>query len=156
MKLIEILNFKSMKKEILGILGVLCLFLSQNLKAQTYYAIAYTSERTDGDGGTEHRRILSRVFPVKFCKDETVSLRDASNVTSEAKLAIEDKFVEEYNYALGRKNYWIGNKRYVQVHMYETSNEATSQMKKIIADYKTRSSDKPDIGMIDIRLDCIK
>lgn len=147
---------KTIQKTILGIFGVLCLLSVQNLKAQTYYAVAYMSERTDGDGGTEHRRILSRVFPVKFCKDETVSLRDASNVTSEAKLAIEDKFVEECNYSLGRKNYWIGNKRYVQVHMYETSNEATTQMKKIIADYKTRSSDKPDIGMIDISLECIK
>lgn len=147
---------KIIQKTLASIFGVLCLLSGQNLKAQTYYAIAYTSERTDGDGGTEHRRILSRVFPVKFCKDETVSLRDASNVTSEAKLAIEDKFVEEYNYALGRKNYWIGNKRYVQVHMYETSSEATSQMKKIIADYKTRSSDKPDIGLIDISLECIK
>jgi|SRR5690554_1604399 len=148
---------KSLNKSFATIFGILIFLFAQNLKAQTYYAIATASERTNGDNGTEHRLIVSYVFPVKFCKDQTVSLYDAKRETSEATREIESKFEEEYNYALGRKDYWIGNKRFVRIYMYETSNEATSQMKQIVSNYKLkRSDDQGDIGMMDIQLECIK
>lgn len=148
---------KTIQKSLLGIFGVLCLLSAQNSKAQTYYAVATASERTNGDNGTEHRLIVSYVFPVKFCKDQTVSLYDAKRETSEATRAIETQFEEQYNYALGRKDYWIGNKRFVRIYMYETSNEATSQMKQIISKYNSKKSDgQGDIGMMDMQLECIK
>ena len=138
-----------------SILTILCLFFAAQVQAQTYYAIASTSEKTDN--GREFRKILTHVFPVKYCKDQTVSLRDASNVTSEATRAIENKFEEEYNYSLKRKDYWMGNKQFVTVEFFETYNEASSAMKKFIAKYKEKKDDdQGDIGMIEIRLDCIK
>lgn len=148
---------KTVHKKSVGIFTILCLFFAAHLQAQTYYAIAYTNERADGDNGTQYRPILSYVFLVQFCKNQTVSLYDASRVTSEAKIAIESKFEEEYNYSLKRKGYWMGNKMFVTVEFFETSNDATSAMKKFIAKYKEKKDDdQGDIGMIEIRLNCIK
>ena len=142
---------KTIQKTLVGIFGVLCLLSGQNLKAQTYYAVAEAIERPTLGDNSESRHILTHVFPVKFCKNETVSLDAARSVTSDAVKKIETKFEEEYKYSLGSKDYYIANKTYTKVHIYETQNEATSKMKKIVSDYKTRF--EIPVAMIDINLE---
>ena len=148
---------KEALKILASIFGMLILLFTQGTKAQTYYGMAYTSERADGDNGTEYRPILTYVFTVKFCGDKNVSLNEANEYSSVAIETIRSKFDEEYDYSLKRKNNWISNKMFIKVKIFETYNDANSEMKKYAAKYKEKKNDdQGDIGMIEIRLDCIK
>lgn len=148
---------KEALKILASIFGMLILLFTQGTKAQTYYGMAYTSERADGDNGTEYRPILTYVFTVKFCGDKNVSLNEANEYSSVAIETIRSKFDEEYDYSLKRKNHWISNKMFIQVKIFESYNEANSEMKQIVSKYKSKKSDgQGDIGMMDIYLECIK
>lgn len=145
---------KTITTALAGIFGMIVLLTTQNVKAQTYYAFTYGTEKQNGYSSSAPKSsavVISNVYKIDNCSKLKGLL--ANNLRSSINSTAMQELLNLYKQKQSSKRSpWYLSYTTVETFYTTSYDEATSKQREVIKSYERRAND--EALYLDMSLEC--